>query len=334
MPVTAELIAQFFRKQCNPAEAQAVADYLNANPAVLDGYLSESEWNREIEHDDRTAAFWEEIWQAIKPRTLRPARSYAFLKYGIAAAIVAGLVIFASVYFTRNNPVTQPQQQVASTFKHRVLQNTSGAVMELRLTDGSTVTLAPAARLEYDEPFQHNRRDILLEGAAVFKVAKDKTRPFTVYSGGLATTALGTQFKITALPNTSKTVVALYEGKIVVKPVDKALKSKHSYYLYPGDALTYNKLTAAFNLTRKQVKAGKQQGQLLVFDKVSLADVFDRLASTYSVHIQYANSDFEKVYYIGSFDQTDSIQHILENIVKVNGLKLVRPTDNEYIITR
>ena len=155
-----------------------------------------------------------------------------------------------------------------------------------------------------------------------------------MYSGGLATTALGTEFKVTALPNTSKTVVALYEGKVVVKQLGKALKSKRDYYLYPGDVLTYNKLTAAFNLSRKPVKAAQQQNKMLVFDKVSLADVFDQLANTYQVHIQYANADFEKVYYIGSFDQTDSIQHILENITKVNGLKLVKPNENEYIITR
>lgn len=334
MPVTAELIEQFFLKQCSPAEAQAVADYLNAHPAVLDNYLSESEWNREIEHDDRTAAFWEEIWQAIKSAKLRPVRSYTFLKYGIAAAVVAGLVIFASVYFTRNNPVIQPRQHAAITFTHQVMQNTTGAIKVVKLTDGSAVALAPAAKLEYDEPFQHGRRDVLLEGEAVFKVAKDKTKPFTVYSGGLATTALGTQFKISALPQANEVVVALFEGKVVVKPVDKALKSKLSYYLYPGDELTYNKLTAAFGLSRKQVKTGQQQSQVLVFDKVSLADVFDRLASTYNVHIQYANGDFEKVYYIGSFDQTDSIQHILENIVKVNGLKLLQPNQNEYIITR
>jgi len=165
-------------------------------------------------------------------------------------------------------------------------------------------------------------------------VAKDKTKPFTVYSGGLATTALGTQFKITSLPNTNETVVALYEGRVVVKAVGKALKSKRNYYLYPGDELTYHKLTAAFDLSRKQAKTTQQQNQLLVFDKVSLADVFDQLASTYNVHIQYANADFEKVYYIGSFDQTDSIQHILENITKVNGLKLIRSNDNEYRITR
>ncbi len=334
MPVTAELIEQFFLKQCSPAEAQAVADYLNANPAILDEYLSESEWNREIEHDDKTAAFWEEIWLAIKPPALKPLRSYAFIKYGIAAAIVAGLVFFASVFFTRHEPVTPPQQQVASTFRHIMLQNSTGRVKELRLADGSIVALAPGAKLEYDEPFQHSRRDILLEGVAVFKVAKDKTKPFTVYSGELATTALGTEFKVTALPNAPETMVELFEGKVVVKQHGKDQTGKRSYYLYPGDKLTYNKLKASFDLSRQQAKMAKQQQHLLVFDKVNLSDVFDQLASTYNVHIQYANDDFEKMYYIGSFDQSDSIQHILENIVKVNGLKLIRPNDNEYIITR
>lgn len=335
MPVTEELIAKFFMEQCSPAEAQAVAVYLNAHPAVLDKYLNESEWNATIAHDDKSESFWEDIWQEIKLRTItHRSRKLSVLKYGIAAAVVGALVVFATAYFTRDTLMRQPQQQTAATFVHKTVKNSSTKVKVVKMPDGSSIELAAGAKIAYDEPFQHNKRDILLEGEAVFRVAKDKTKPFTVYSGGLATTALGTRFKVISVPNAPETVVELFEGKVVVKQHGKAQTSIRSYYLYPGDKLTYNKLKASFDLSRQQTKVAKQQQHLLVFDKVNLADVFDQLASTYNVHIQYANDDFEKMYYIGSFDQSDSIQHILENIVKVNGLKLIRPNDNEYIITR
>ncbi|RQO71042.1 hypothetical protein DBR40_17550 [Pedobacter sp. KBW01] len=335
MPVTEELIAKFFMEQCSPAEAQAVAGYLNAHPAVLDKYLNVSEWNAAITHNDKTESFWEEIWQEIKLHTItQRSRRLSVLKYGIAATVVAALVVFAAAYFTRDTLIRQSQQQVVATFVHKTINNSSAKVKVVKMPDGSIIELAAGAKIAYDEPFQHNKRDILLEGEALFRVAKDKTKPFTVYSGQLATTALGTRFKVIAVPNAPETIVELFEGKVVVKQHGKAETNKRSYYLYPGDKLTYNKLKASFDLSRKQAKMAKQQQHLLVFDKVNLSDVFDQLASTYNVHIQYANDDFEKMYYIGSFDQSDSIQHILENIVKVNGLKLIRPNDNEYIITR
>ena len=67
-------------------------------------------------------------------------------------------------------------------------------------------------------PFQNNKREIYLEGEAYFKVAKDKTKPFTVFAGALATTALGTQFRITAKKNTPGNItVKLFTGKVAIR---------------------------------------------------------------------------------------------------------------------
>lgn len=334
MHITEELIEKFFMEKCTLAEAEEVVIYLNRHTEILDKYLSKHEWDNAIKTDDKTEQFWASIWDEIKQKMINPKPRSLFLKYGIAASILLALVMFASIYFSQHTLTRHEQQQVAHAFTHKSIRNTGKISKEVTLTDGSIVTLFADAKIEYDEPFQNNRRDIRLAGEAVFKVAKDKTKPFTVFSGELSTTALGTLFKVSNIQHNGAITVNLYEGKVVVKSQGSATKRAENFYLYPGDKLVYNKQTASFNLTRKKIVAQMRQGHLLVFEKASLSDVFDQLASTYNVHIQYANDDFTQMYYIGSFDQSDSIQHILENIAKLNGLKLTKSTENEYIITK
>ncbi len=330
MHVTNDLIEKFFLKKCSQPEAQHVVAYLNNNPEVLDKYLSKSEWDQEIINDDKTALFWDEIWAEIKPSQTIIKRKTLFIKYAVAASVIAALVVFALSYLPKT-PESKRQEYHARVSKHNVIQNNSKMVKKLTLADGSTVELQANAKIEYDEPFQR-RRDISLEGEALFKVAKDKTKPFTVFSSHISTTALGTQFSVKSNPNSAQIVVHLYEGKVVVKSAVNKIAKK--FYLYPGDELTYNKTTSTASIKHRMGNHKKEQNHLLVFDKEPLSDVFDQLANKYNVHIQYANNDFEHMYYIGTFDKTDSIQHILMNIVKLNGLTLSKSGDNEYVIEK
>lgn len=333
MHVTNDLIENFFMEKCSPAEAQKVVSYLHLHPEILDQYLSKVEWDQEITADHKPEQFWDEIWNQIRPRDKEKTRKISFLRYAVAASLIAAMVAFAVSYFSRQGE--QKAEQSAVLFKHNVIRNASKISEEIRLTDGSTVTLQPDAKIEYDEPFQHNSRDIYLEGEADFKVAKDKTKPFTVFSSHISTTALGTLFKVTSIPNSKHIIVHLYEGKVLVKSSPTAQKKiNKNFYLLPGDELIYNKLTATANVTRKTNSKKTGQNHLLVFDKEPLSEVFDQLASKYNVHIQYSNDDFANMYYIGSFDRTDSIENILNNIIKLNGLILKKNSDNDYIIQK
>jgi hypothetical protein len=121
--------------------------------------------------------------------------------------------------------------------------NNTTTTKAVTLHDGSVIILSAKSRVKFKEPFAGNNREIELTGKAEFKVAKDHTKPFTVFSGDLSTTALGTRFSITAYTGAGKINIKLYEGKIVVKQTVAALK-KHQkdVYLLPGQQLVYNNL--------------------------------------------------------------------------------------------
>lgn len=73
-----------------------------------------------------------------------------------------------------------------------------GESQELTLSDGTRVVMHPSSRLMYPEQFTGRTRDVSLEGEAYFVVAKDAQHPFTVHTGNVQTTVLGTEFDVTA----------------------------------------------------------------------------------------------------------------------------------------
>src|SRR4029077_5426176 len=70
-----------------------------------------------------------------------------------------------------------------------------GEQRSLALSDGSTVQLDSLSkiRIRYGE---HDRPVVLLQGQALFHVAKDTTRPFIVDIGQTRVRAVGTQFDV------------------------------------------------------------------------------------------------------------------------------------------
>ncbi len=129
----------------------------------------------------------------------------------IAASVivVTGLALLAGWYRVNQRQMAKNTERPA----YRLIQlvNRSNAEMPVHLQDGSSIQLQKNSGLSYYEPFINDRRDISLSGIALFKVARDRTRPFTVYAGGIVTEVLGTRFLVNA-SDPKKVIVRLLEG--------------------------------------------------------------------------------------------------------------------------
>lgn len=66
----------------------------------------------------------------------------------------------------------------------------------LRLPDGTMVILGPASRLTLGGGYGEKTRDVELRGEALFDVAHDDARPFTVHAGGGWVRDIGTTFSV------------------------------------------------------------------------------------------------------------------------------------------
>ena len=88
-----------------------------------------------------------------------------------------------------------------------------GERRSLTLPDGSTVDLNARSRIRIEFSTTERKVD-LLDGQALFQVAKDKQRPFIVSSSDATVRAVGTQFDV--YRKSSGTIVTVLEGRVAV----------------------------------------------------------------------------------------------------------------------
>lgn len=118
----------------------------------------------------------------------------------LAASLVTGIVVLASALIW--------QRERYPSFATDIGEHRS-----LALSDGSTVDLNARSKLRIE--FSKDERLVeLLDGQALFQVAKDKSRPFIVKSGDATVRAVGTQFDVDR--KATGTTVTVLEGRVVV----------------------------------------------------------------------------------------------------------------------
>ena len=130
-------------------------------------------------------------------------------------------------------PTAPPAAPVVPALVRRT--NSGPAPRRLTLPDGSVVTLEAGSTLAY-RPFGPTSRELSLRGAALFAVAKDVARPFTVEAGGFRTTALGTRFRVESRAG-GRVKVRLLTGKVVVRTAAASPFAMQDQYLTPGREL-------------------------------------------------------------------------------------------------
>jgi transmembrane sensor len=99
-------------------------------------------------------------------------------------------------------------------FDH-TLQTQASEWRSVPLSDGSSITAAPFTKLHHDIG-DEQRRISLDRGRAMFRVAKDPSRPFIVEAGGIVVRATGTQFGVES--SGEDVTVTMTEGTVIVTP--------------------------------------------------------------------------------------------------------------------
>lgn len=187
-------------------------DWLRESPLHIAEMLKLSQVDRALEAFGR----WGEIPAAESPAdnvvpmvsgtpysAPRRPRTGAMLR-----ALAAGLAVVAiavGTWFSLGERGTVVQTQLAEQ-------------RELTLGDGSVVTIAPVSEVRIR--FGRERRSVdLLEGHALFHVAKDRQRPFVVRVGEATVRAVGTSFDVERVAGNVR--VTVVEGRVLVARRDR-----------------------------------------------------------------------------------------------------------------
>ena len=342
----ATLLEKFFRGECNESEKQAVTAYFTEHPEALQPWLTEESWHSFHPDNALPTNVSDKMLAIIESRTYQQKTTKTIYYKWIAAAAVLGIAITGLVWSRYDKAPAKPVAVVipATTTAPVVYQqqvNNTRKIMPLHLKDGSVVELAPGSRIKYLSTYAVAGREIFLTGEALFKVAPDKEKPFTVYAGNLGTTALGTVFKVTAWDTGKGNIrVQLISGKVMVKP-DSLSGSKgiKTTYLLPGQDLSFDpvKMVATVNEISKTVNKkiiAPPEKEIFTFSNEPLANIFRLMSEKYKITIQCQESTLTDMSFTGTFDSSkESLIDFLSTIATLNNLT-IKQTNNLIYITQ
>lgn len=157
----------------------------------------------------------------------------------------------------------------------------SGEIKEIELSDGTVVFVNENSSFQYYNKPADDSRKVYLKGEAYFQVAKDQSRPFTIYSPSASTKVLGTSFNLST--NQQSATIDVFSGKVAFGDLSA---SEKSILLVKGQR-------AAFKNGKAKELAGTNHNSLawktgiLKFESEPISGVVKTLEKFYKIDIKY-----------------------------------------------
>lgn len=314
MEITPELIQRFLAQECDPEEFEAVTRWLESSPADaprLLGWESDQAVRPVEDHDPEEVLA--HLQASLFPRKQAMVRK--LLWPAAAAVILATIVGLGTVIRSRSGAEVAATEATKPRARWIERRNRGDVALIIALPDSSSVKLYGHSSIRYTDSFGLLRRESWVDGAADFVVKKDNVHPFTVTSGTLATTALGTSFGVR-----SGIEVRLFTGKVVVRD----LSGGKDVYLLPGQRLAYDpqKRLAAVSRFNSEPAALPTEIKGLSFANSPLREVFRRLSAHYHTNIDYRAGDVAGMNFTGTMNSTDSLSGFLRLLGMMNRLEV------------
>jgi len=355
MNITPELIDRFFKQKCTPEENLIISEYFDHHPDELEMYLNEDDWQKFADGSVLHPAISQKMLDAIESGIAKnnQTKKVPFKALLIAASVIAFVGIALLIRLNRpgsnqvrsiaiKQAIDPSLQQINDT-----IRNKTANAITFSLPDNSKVILSATSEIYYNRSFTQKQRNVYLRGEAVFKVAKNKSRPFTVFSGRLSTTALGTCFKVTAFVNSKAIYIKLYEGKIVIKHSGKTnTAADKDVFLTPNHELYCDNTTGITNvstfkndaaeanlLSETEVNTITNNG-IIKFNNEHLAAVLKKLAQVYNISIKADRVNLSDKYFTGTVNsQSETADGVLNTLALLNKLALKRVIGGGYVFS-
>ena len=196
----------------------------------------------------------------------------------------------------------------------------------VNLPDGSRVYLNKGSEISYQKAFNQDRA-LELSGEAFFEVMSDPANPFTVHSGGVVVSVLGTSFNVKQVKNTPQVEVYVKTGKVLMS----LEKSDQTVTLEPEEygMAEHNNLSSKVLETPNYISWKTKEFK---FVDTKLMDVLQKLEESYHVEIQSGEIDLSQMRITTSYSG-QSIDAILETIATAFSMTVSHEKDG-YILTK
>lgn len=202
-----------------------------------------------------------------------------------------------------------------------------GESRAVRLGDGTRIVLAPGSEVLIGPGFGASAREVGLRGEALFDVAHDYSRPFTVLAGDAVIRDVGTVFTVHAAEQ-GGVAVSVSSGSVELTPVGAPTNA--AVVLHAGDA---GSLHAGRVVVTRGGAAGDDTAFVhgrLIWRDAPLARVIADLKRWYGVTLIVSDSGLAQRHLTASF-AGESAGDVLRVVAAALGGELRQSADTAYI---
>lgn len=232
----------------------------------------------------------------------KPLQRFIRIYMKAAAVLLLPLIITGSILFgfLRNRAGAVADQRVTST-----IYAPMGSRVAFILPDSTTGMLNSGSYLTYSLPFS-KKRELKLEGEALFKVKKDEENPFEVSAGNSIVKVLGTSFNLSAYPAEDYVEVVIKEGTVEFK----GTKKSDGVLLTPSERLVFQNGNTIKHKVDPDKYIAWTEGRL-IFRGDPMAEVARRLERWYNVKVVLADKELEGYSFRATFED-DMLEEVLK----------------------
>lgn len=209
-----------------------------------------------------------------------------------------------------------------------------GKKLKTKLSDNSVVWLNSGSKLVYPAKFSDDKREVYIEGEAIFEVAHNKEKPFYVLSGNQRIKVLGTVFAVTNYQDEGSINTVLKSGSVEISYQGKSQSSEpmNKFKITPGTKASYDKDNKSIISEKVDVESyfSWREGYL-VFKQDNLRYIMKRISRYYNLKIVGMEKISSDETFSGYLDLNEDIEKVMESI-KESAVINYELSENEIII--
>ncbi len=322
------LITRVLSREATPEEQKALQLWLDSSQKNRDLFVQyEMVWGLEPSDVDDVVFGKPQAWKNIQKKILieetsaenaskhiTPKRKFIQLITTLAAMV---LLAFGLFHFLKDAP--EPIYQSLLIEK--------GFTKSLQLSDGSTINLKGPALLEYPTEFNGSERKVHLSGEAFFEVNHRAEQSFIIEVEGANIIVLGTDFYLSAHPESDLVEVAVLEGSVMLKSIHEA----------HGEVVLATKQQAVYHKEKGRIQRDEitdlnflaWHSGLLTFNETPLSQVFSTLESTFNIMVD-VQVDLNGLKLTARF-QDEEVQDIFQTLGILFNLQIEHHENQFYI---
>lgn len=208
-----------------------------------------------------------------------------------------------------------------------------GKRLKTELSDGSLVWLNSGSKMVYPVVFSGDKREVYIEGEAIFEVSHNKEKSFFVISENQVIEVLGTVFGVTTYADETYINTVLKSGSVQISYHDSTTQEEtDKIKISPGTKASYDKRTNGIVSEKVDVDTyfSWREG-LFIFKNDDLRFIMKRISRYYNVQVDISDEISTSETFSGYLNLNEDIDKVLTSIKESTDLEY-KHTENGITI--